>query len=441
MVTGNAYREAIQNPQLNLADPELKRGDPVLDALGLPRAVSGNFAAVFALQCNGRRYAVKCFFNEFADQFQRYEAIHNFLHSVERSWEVEFEFQARGIRLGSVWHPIVKMEWIDAVRLDRYVEAHLHDRQALLDLARRFVDLVSDLRECGIAHGDLQHGNIMVTPRGELRLVDYDGMFVPALKGLGSHELGHPNYQHPARTPSDFDARLDNFSAWVIYISLVALAVDPSVWVRVNAGEEQLLFNRQDFEATIYSPGFGALQMSGDVQLAELAAELKKIVARGVADVPDLVPVDVMALAVGASPFAPSPPTPVATGLQGGLPQWLASQTDTAAPRRGDPSAGAGLDWMVGQLPPPPRVRFESVGAVPRRLLQAAAVVVLMLAVLGVSGVVAVSVDVAAGVCCLARSQSLRQGCTYLRRRRGRSAPLDARWGNRSAWLPTRSVS
>src|SRR5437868_3099903 len=108
MVTAIAYREAIQNPKLTLADPELKQGEALRDTLGLPRPVSGNFASVFTVVCGPRRYAVKCFFNVFDDQLRRYAEIHKHLHSIERPWEVEFEFQPRGIRIGSEWHPIVK---------------------------------------------------------------------------------------------------------------------------------------------------------------------------------------------------------------------------------------------------------------------------------------------------------------------------------------------
>jgi len=85
---------------------------------------------------------------------------------------------------------------------------------------------MEEMRFAGIAHGDLQHGNIIMCNH-ELRLVDYDGMYVPAMKNFMASELGHPNYQHPARAPHHFGPYLDNFSAWVIYASIKALQVDP----------------------------------------------------------------------------------------------------------------------------------------------------------------------------------------------------------------------
>lgn len=38
------------------------------------------------------------------------------------------------------------------------------------------------LHEKSIAHGDLQHGNILVDSNGNIYLIDYDSMFVPSLE-------------------------------------------------------------------------------------------------------------------------------------------------------------------------------------------------------------------------------------------------------------------
>src|SRR2546430_4647189 len=54
-----------------------------------------------------------------------------------------------------------------------------------------------------VAHGDLQHGNILVRG-GSIQLVDYDGMWVPALKGRHATEIGHRAYQHPERSEQDY---------------------------------------------------------------------------------------------------------------------------------------------------------------------------------------------------------------------------------------------
>jgi thiamine kinase-like enzyme len=43
------------------------------------------------------------------------------------------------------------------------------------------VEIGRALNRAGVAHGDLQHGNILVA-NGKPKLIDYDGMYVPALR-------------------------------------------------------------------------------------------------------------------------------------------------------------------------------------------------------------------------------------------------------------------
>jgi predicted unusual protein kinase regulating ubiquinone biosynthesis (AarF/ABC1/UbiB family) len=111
------------------------------------------------------------------------------------------------------------MEWVDGLTLDQYIYENLENPTKLDALASQFSKMMYEMRAAGIAHGDLQHGNIIIVDE-EIRLVDYDGMFVPALDGLTSNELGHNNYQHPTRSAEHFGDYLDNFSAWTILTSI-----------------------------------------------------------------------------------------------------------------------------------------------------------------------------------------------------------------------------
>ena len=63
MPTATDYAEAVQNPSVAFRDPELKAGQVTTNALGLPQARTGNFAAVFevASQYGGQKWAAKCF--------------------------------------------------------------------------------------------------------------------------------------------------------------------------------------------------------------------------------------------------------------------------------------------------------------------------------------------------------------------------------------------
>ncbi|MDQ1446341.1 MAG: hypothetical protein QOI20_2805, partial [Acidimicrobiaceae bacterium] len=288
---GASYMEALQDPASAFADPELAAAAPALTPLGLPRPVSGNFAAVFRMDAaDGRAWAVRCFTRWFDDMGRRYEAVDAHLQKQRGTWRVGFEFQSQGVHVDGEWYPIVKMDWTSGQPLLGYIEQHLWDGAALAYLAHRFATLVDELRRAGVAHGDLQHGNILVVPGGDLRLVDYDGMFVPALAGLTGNELGHRNYQHPSRAPGEFGLHIDNFSSWVVYASLVGLSVDPLLWGRVDGGDECLLFRSQDFTDPVHSDALAAFESSGHPVLVDLAGRLRAYLAMPLASVPPLAP-------------------------------------------------------------------------------------------------------------------------------------------------------
>jgi hypothetical protein len=168
--------------------------------------------------------------------------------------------------------------------LNRAVEARLSDPKQLAQLERGFADVVLELRTLGIAHGDLQHGNILVNRAGELSLVDYDGMFVPTLRGLSASEAGDANYQHPRRT-TQFDADLDRFAAIVIVVALRALIAAPSLWRTYNT-DDNLLFQRSDFADPGRSPLFRDLL--SEPATRELAERLRVLCRGEYAQVPPL---------------------------------------------------------------------------------------------------------------------------------------------------------
>ena len=256
--TPQDYNEALQNPRLNFGDAELQAGTPELTALGLPRPITGGFASVYSVRSGSRRWAVRCFLRGFSDHQERYAEIARHLASARLPYTVGFQFLEKGIRVRGSWYPVLKMEWIEGSTFQETIEANIQNPITLANLADRWLKMLAALKNNSIAHGDLQHGNVLITD-GDFRLIDYDGMFVPSFAGKPSHEIGHRNYQHPARTESDFDAHLDNFSGWVVYLSLIACSVDPSLWGRFGRGEEHLLFRKEDFEDPRFSRLFRSL--------------------------------------------------------------------------------------------------------------------------------------------------------------------------------------
>jgi TonB family protein len=214
--------------------------------MGLPRAYSGNFAVAFRFDSTGKSWAVRCFTRQIGDVQRRYEAISRFCEANPDPALCFFEYQERGIAWRGAHLPIVKMEWAEGETLGKWLTRHHSDAWALRRVAEGLAQIAERLERRGAAHGDLQHGNLMITS-GLVRLIDYDGMFVPGLQGLDSPVLGHRNYQHPARTEAQFDARMDRFSILVIFIGLTALAADSTRFTRYGC-DERVLFERRDFE-------------------------------------------------------------------------------------------------------------------------------------------------------------------------------------------------
>ena len=277
--TPQEYNEAIQNPRTAFADPELKQGQPVLTPLGLPRPITGGFASVYQIVTAPQRtYAVRCFLREFGDYQERYAEISAHLAANPLPYMVNFAFLPQGILVGGRWFPILKMEWIDGESLHTYVERNLQQPQKLIHLADQWVEMVQNLHERDIAHGDLQHGNVLVV-QDRLRLIDYDGMYVPRLATRQSHEIGHRNYQHPARSETYFASNMDFFSAWVVYTSLKALAADPKLWRDFQGGDECLILRREDFDKPQSSPVLRRLTLGPDAQVAALAEMLQQMLA------------------------------------------------------------------------------------------------------------------------------------------------------------------
>lgn len=282
------FVEGVQNPALCFLDPELKATAPALDRLGMPLVAAGQFAYVFKLNSpNGARAeAVRCFRGYLRDRAQRYEAINHHLDTVSISALASFEYDEQGVLINGRKFPILVMEWIDGNALDVYISKVLNNSEAIKFVAERWIEVISSLRKANIAHGDLQHGNVIVQGDSLLRLVDLDGMFVPAMRGWRASELGHPHYQHPKRAGDHFNENLDNFSALTIYVSLLAIAEQPALWQEHH--DENLILSKADFLDPSGSKVFKKLRKL-TTHTRRLAESLEQACQRGPLDCPDLL--------------------------------------------------------------------------------------------------------------------------------------------------------
>ena len=257
---------------------------PAIDRLGMPLVTSGQFAYVYKLKSASgvSDFAVRCFRGYLGDRDQRYRAIQQHLKANPIAYLSDFAYAPEGILVAGHRYPILFMQWIEGPTLDLYLEDMVERKEVLLHLAQEWLKLLAALREAKVAHGDLQHGNIIVE-HGSLRLIDHDGLFVPEMEHWTSSEVGHQHYQHPKRDAHHFDLNLDNFSAIVIYLSLLSLAEQPNLWLEYH--DENLLFTKSDFLAPESSSLFAKVRELGEEQ-----CRLADVLATAAADSPDRVP-------------------------------------------------------------------------------------------------------------------------------------------------------
>ena len=254
------YQEALQHPKTAFLDVELAGGLVATTGLGMPLAMCGGFALTYTVSTGGRKLAVRCFHKESRELQQRYAAVSQSLRGLNSPYFVPFDFLKAGVKVNGVGHPIVKMEWARGVTLGEFVERHYGDAQRLSKLIDSLRKLAEYLESKGIAHGDIQPGNVMVSGEGSVvQLIDYDGMFVPSLATLNSAELGHRNFQHPGRSERHFDAKLDRFSFISLDLALRALKASPQLWRTTQSEPESFVFRANDFVAPSSSPTFAAI--------------------------------------------------------------------------------------------------------------------------------------------------------------------------------------
>lgn len=277
------YNEAIQNPQTSFVDPELRGGAAAVNSLGMPLPCSGNFADVYRLTCptTRRSWAVKCFTRQIPGIKERYQQISLSLKRAKLPFVVKCTFLDQGIRVRGTCYPVLKMPWVEGFTLNQFVKGQLARPRRLGRICRAWVRLAGRLREAGIAHCDLQHGNVLLVWDSEVgslsvKLVDYDGMWVPALASHKSIEMGHPAYQHPQRLrEGTYSPEVDRFSHLVIYTAVRALMVGGrQLWERYANGDN-LLFRQQDFQVPGKSALFQELLRADDPDVRRLAEALK----------------------------------------------------------------------------------------------------------------------------------------------------------------------
>ena len=303
------YAEAIRDyPHISILDPELQGGEPQRGANNNLIVYSGGFSCVFPIEMLLNTYALRCWTRGISNAETRYREISDYLRQYRLPYFVDFAYVPEGILVNGERYPITRMEWAEGDTLCDFIEHNLQDARCLRTAAVEFQNMVAALHAHQISHGDLQDGNILLKRSGtdvEIKLIDYDSVFVPALSGQCDTIRGVPAYQHPQRIARGVSAakKMDYFSELVIYLSLLSLAERPDLWSQFGAPtERRLLFIAEDFENPDQSDVFQELEnLSSDVR--QLASKLKEFCNRSV---DQLDPLE--AILPSSSPVPPPPP-------------------------------------------------------------------------------------------------------------------------------------
>ena len=268
------YIESIKLVEDNFE--ELKHLRPVLDEDGKPVMSSGNFAVVFKMkdEQTGKLHAVKCFLKEEESRAEAYRMIAEELELVNSSYLTPIRYLDKELFVDSnvtneTEFPILLMDWVEGKTLDKYIRENIDDQYALEMLAYQFSRLAMWLLPQPFAHGDLKPDNIIVRDDGSLVLVDYDGMYVPTMKGQKARELGSPDFRHPSRTADEFNEHIDDFPIASILLSLKAIALQPGLLEEYGA-KDRLLLSEADYRNISGSQFFKQVFPSDNMELNKL---------------------------------------------------------------------------------------------------------------------------------------------------------------------------
>ncbi len=268
----SAYAQALQNIEYSISEKyqDLRQGNLDLNPnVKRPSFIfgSGNFGTVFRMNFDGKKSALKCFTRAAPDLAERYFYISWYLSQVKLPFLMNFRYYTEAVRTlqkPNEYFPVLLMDWSEGMPLNTFISINLKNTKIMTSLANNFLRASIEMQKVHVSHGDLSGDNILVTPDSNIRLIDYDGFYVPPLKGKKSNEKGHENFQHPSRG-DEFNERVDNFSVLVIYLSILAVSVNPKLWEYNGGDQDRLLFKTSDFTSPDKSRLISDLRRQGKV--------------------------------------------------------------------------------------------------------------------------------------------------------------------------------
>lgn len=273
------YIISLSNPEKNFRT--LRHITCCRNVYDEPILIVGGNAAVFKVEMENKTYALKCY----TKLSERSEQICDYLSETKESlvyttWFLPEELYIPSVAGDSAWRGICLTEWASGFTLEFEIRKALKDldRERLYFLSRRFDDMAVELLGREWAHGDLKPENIMVSSDGDMKLIDTDALFIPSLSGKSAIEIGTPFYQHPFRTPYDYNVRIDDYSVAFISATLRTLAKNPELSKKYG-NRDTLLFSPSEIiegRSEAYEEAVHIARESGDDATCTLLREIAK---------------------------------------------------------------------------------------------------------------------------------------------------------------------
>lgn len=285
--------QSVQIPQL-ICDPLIKQGNPIMDGHNRPLHYVGGFAVVFPFEVKNEKWAFRCWVADLGNMERRLKTLSAEIEHLRLPYFCDFTYVPEGITVDGKRYPTTRMRWIEGQNLKEYLCVNRHNSQKLQNLAENFLTMCRTLHEKHIAHGDLQHGNIVIDGHDSIFLVDYDSLYTPALQGESDIITGIPDYQHPSRKSNTISSeKLDYFSELVIYISILAISRQATLIDEYHVADSDcLLFSKDDYRNLTNSGIYKTLSgLDDDIRL--LLKILEEYLSKN--DINELLPFDVLA--------------------------------------------------------------------------------------------------------------------------------------------------
>lgn len=243
-------RTSVENKNSLVLDSHARSGNFLRDQRGRLIAYTGGFTVVFPYETlGGEKWAYRCWHADLGNLRGHFEILSEELQKLNIPYFCDFKYVDEGINVGGLLYPTTRMRWVNGDNLKKFLCKHKNDKERLKKLAGNFLEMAQCLHKNRIAHGDLQHGNILIDESDNLFLIDYDSVYVPSLFGQADFITGLKGYQHPSRVNNvNASEKLDYFSELIIYTSILAVAYDPSLADKYKLEDvDQLLFSFEDF--------------------------------------------------------------------------------------------------------------------------------------------------------------------------------------------------